>query len=434
MSASESVGGGEPGRGQPPLGLRLLGQALSFAIARAPWTWTLLRRPTRRFWERSAATWDERIRPERAEHLAPLAVACDLLKAEPASILELGAGTGAGALLLASRFPDARVQAVDISGPMIAAAKAKLPAELAGRVEFEVGDAASLPQRDEAYDLVAQLNVPAYVEQVARALRPGGHLIVASSLGPKTPYYTPDRVLSRACARHGLDVAFTGRANGGTYLVARRVTGGALASGAVRRHYDKTATKYDRQIAFFERILFGDGRAWVCSQAAGHTLEIAVGTGRNLRHYPPGTRLTGIELSPAMLEIARRQPAATELQADLRVGDAEALEFEDESFDTVTCTLALCTIPDDRVAVEEMWRVLRPGGRLLLLEHVRSPVRPVRAGQRLLEPLFLRLEHDHLLREPLEHVRAARFDIETIQRSKLGIVERLAARKPPLEA
>jgi ubiquinone/menaquinone biosynthesis C-methylase UbiE len=202
------------------------------------------------------------------------------------------------------------------------------------------------------------------------------------------------------------------------------------ADDALRRYYDKTADRYDRQIRFFERILFGGGREWVCSQAEGDVLELAVGTGRNLRHYPAGVRLTGIEYSPGMLELARKEAVKVRPDADLREGNAEALDFPDASFDTVTCTLALCTIPDDRAAVAEAMRVLRPGGRLLLLEHVRSPVLPVRLAERALEPLFLRLEHDHLTREPLEHVRAAGFTVERVERSKLGIVERLAARKP----
>lgn len=205
---------------------------------------------------------------------------------------------------------------------------------------------------------------------------------------------------------------------------------GSTTTETLRRHYDERAPKYDRRISFMERILFGDGRRWVCSQAEGDVLEIAVGTGRNLRHYPPEVRLTGIELSAAMLDIARREAAQLGREADLRVGDAEALEFSDESFDTVVCTLSLCTIPDDRTAVSEVKRVLRPQGRFLLLEHVRSPLPAVRAGQRALDPLFLRFEHDHLLREPLEHVRAAGFVVERLERSKLGIVERLAARKP----
>src|SRR6266540_2965597 len=198
--------------------------------------------------------------------------------------------------------------------------------------------------------------------------------------------------------------------------------------------YEKEAHKYDRQMRFFERLLFTGGREWVCAQAAGEVLEIAIGTGRNLPHYPPDVQLTGIELSPAMLELARARARELGRDVDLRVGDAQALEFPDESFDTVVCTLSLCTIPDDRAAVAEARRVLRPGGHFLLLEHVRSPLLPVRLGQRLLDPLAVRFEADHLLREPLEHLRAERFEVERLERSKLGIVERVTARKPSAAA
>jgi ubiquinone/menaquinone biosynthesis C-methylase UbiE len=198
----------------------------------------------------------------------------------------------------------------------------------------------------------------------------------------------------------------------------------------VRRLQDKNAPKYDRQMRFFDRALVGGGREWVCSRVEGDTLEIAVGTGRNLRHYPPGTRLTGIELSPEMLAIAKRRADDAGIDADLRLGDAQALEFPSARFDTVVCTLALCTIPDDAKAVAEVRRVLRPGGRFLLLEHVRSPVTAVRIGERLIEPLSIRFAADHLTREPLEHLRAERFEIDELERSKLGIVERIAASKP----
>jgi ubiquinone/menaquinone biosynthesis C-methylase UbiE len=194
--------------------------------------------------------------------------------------------------------------------------------------------------------------------------------------------------------------------------------------------YEKEAHKYDRQMNFFDRLLFAGGREWVCGQAEGEVLEIGVGTGRNLPHYREDVQLTAIELSPAMLEIARARARELGRDVDLRVGDAQALEFPDESFDAIVCTLSLCTIPDDRAAVAEVRRVLRPDGRFLLLEHVRSPVVPIYLGQRLLEPLAVRFEADHLLREPLEHLRAEGFEVERLERSKLGIVERLAALKP----
>jgi ubiquinone/menaquinone biosynthesis C-methylase UbiE len=198
----------------------------------------------------------------------------------------------------------------------------------------------------------------------------------------------------------------------------------------IRDLYDVEASGYDREIAFFEKLLFAGGREWVCSRAHGDVLELAAGTGRNFAHYPGDVRLTAIELSPAMLELARGRARDAGREVDLQLGDAQALQFPDESFDTVTCTLALCTIPDDRAAVAEARRVLRPGGRLLLLEHVRSPRRTLRAAQRLLDPLAVRFEGDHIAREPLEHLAAEGFAVDELQRSKLGIVERVAAHKP----
>lgn len=203
----------------------------------------------------------------------------------------------------------------------------------------------------------------------------------------------------------------------------------AAATERVRRFYGEAAASYDARISAIERLLFGDGRAWVGSRARGDVLEIAVGTGRNFSHYPPGVRLTGIDLTPEMLDQARPHAAALGRTVDLRLGNAETLDFPDASFDTVVATLALCTIPDPAAAVAEAFRVLRPGGQLLLLEHVRSPLLPVRLLQRLLDPICVRWHADHLLREPLDYLPSAGFTVDHVERHTLGVVERVVASK-----
>lgn len=198
----------------------------------------------------------------------------------------------------------------------------------------------------------------------------------------------------------------------------------------IRALFEREAPKFDRIMDHWDRLLFAGTREWVCSQADGEVLEIAIGTARNLPYYPDGVRLTGVELSPAMLDVARGRIAELGRAVDVKLGDAQALQFADSSFDTVICTYALCTIPDDRAAVREVKRVLRPGGKFVLAEHVRSPVAVVRALERAIEPLAIRFGGDHLTREPLERLKAEGFTIETVRRSKLGIVELVSARKP----
>lgn len=198
----------------------------------------------------------------------------------------------------------------------------------------------------------------------------------------------------------------------------------------LRRYWDKHARTYDKEMGFFDRHLFGDTRTWICSQAAGDVLEVAIGTGLNLPHYPAGVRLTAIEWSPAMLERARQRAADLGLQADLREGDAQALDFADDSFDTVVCTFSLCSIADHRRAVAEMVRVLRPGGVLLLADHVAASAWPARVVQHLLELITVPLGEEHFLRRPIDQVREHGLAIERRDRFKLGIVERLSARKP----
>ena len=194
-----------------------------------------------------------------------------------------------------------------------------------------------------------------------------------------------------------------------------------------QRYWDKTSASYDKQMRFYDRVLFADSRAWICGQATGSTLEVAVGTGLNLPFYPARVELRGIDFSPAMLGIAQTRARQLGRAVDLREADAQALPFPDAFFDTVVCTFALCAIPDEHRAVSEMTRVLRPGGLMLLADHIAGATWPVRAIQRMIDVVTVPLQGEHYLRRPLRQVQAEGLDIERRERFKFGLVERLAA-------
>ncbi|OKH80781.1 ubiquinone biosynthesis methyltransferase UbiE [Mycobacterium sp. ST-F2] len=196
------------------------------------------------------------------------------------------------------------------------------------------------------------------------------------------------------------------------------------------RYWDKKSRSYDREMGFFDRHLFGDSRHWVCSRASGEVLEVAVGTGLNLPEYPPEATLTGIDWSAPMLALARERADTLGRTATLRQADAQQLPFDDASFDTVVCTFGLCAIPDHTRAIAEMTRVLRPGGRVLLADHVASSAAPVRGVQRMLELFTVPLGGEHFLRRPSRDLEPAGLKVEQAQRFTLGLVERVVARKP----
>lgn len=190
------------------------------------------------------------------------------------------------------------------------------------------------------------------------------------------------------------------------------------------RSYNRSAHRWDRLIGLDE------GRRWVCRRAHGRVLEVGIGTGLSLPGYPSNVQLVAIDATPEMLELARRRAAENKVAVELRIGDAQQLEFPDDSFDSVVFTYSLCTIPKPERALAEAMRVLRPGGSLLLTEHVRSPNVLVRTGQRVVDPIFQRFEADHLLREPLEMVTALGLIVDELERSAWGVMERLHAMKP----
>jgi malonyl-CoA O-methyltransferase len=142
--------------------------------------------------------------------------------ATPERVLDIGTGTGEGALFLAREFPRASIRGVDLSEEMIRAAQGKVGLDPDGRIAFKVADASRLPYDAEAFDLVAQLNMPPFFAEIARVLRPGGAAVVAASWGDTTPFYTPPAVLERGFRRAGMSGFEQGVAGAGTWFLARK--------------------------------------------------------------------------------------------------------------------------------------------------------------------------------------------------------------------
>lgn len=201
------------------------------------------------------------------------------------------------------------------------------------------------------------------------------------------------------------------------------------ATAQQRRLWDEAAPRYDRSMRPLERLWFAGGHEWLGARAHGRVLDVAVGTGANLPHYRPDASVTGIDLSPRMLAEARRRAAALGRDLELVEGDAERLPFPDASFETVVCALGLCSIPRPETAIAEMRRVLVPGGTLLLLDHVASTAWPLRAAQRLVEALSIRVAGEHFTRRQRPLVDAAGFEVVEAERLKAGTIERIAAVK-----
>lgn len=199
-----------------------IGRALNQIVARAPWLWPVLKSPMRGFFDQLAEGWDERTGAGSAEHLAPLAAGLLDVSPAPERALELGTGTGTGALLIAREFPSARVRGVDISEEMVRRARKRVGLDPEGRVAFRVADASSLPYEDGSFDLVAELNMPPFFAEIARLLRPGGYVVHGSSWGSATPFWTPEAVLRRGFAKRGIEEVASGGAARGSFWVGRK--------------------------------------------------------------------------------------------------------------------------------------------------------------------------------------------------------------------
>jgi ubiquinone/menaquinone biosynthesis C-methylase UbiE len=210
----------EPGD-EIPTRVRVIGRTVNAVAAHAPWLWPVIRAPVQRFFDRAADGWDARTGAGSPEHLAALAVATQGIDPAPERVLDLGTGTGEAALFCAREFPRASVRGIDVSQRMIQLAKDKVGLDPEGRIAFKVADASSLPYDDDSFDLITQVNMPPFFGEVARVLRPGGHVVVVASIGSATPFFTPASVLARGFRRRGIEQVDRGEAADGTYFVGR---------------------------------------------------------------------------------------------------------------------------------------------------------------------------------------------------------------------
>ena len=204
------------------------------------------------------------------------------------------------------------------------------------------------------------------------------------------------------------------------------------ATRTVHDRYNRVARFYDFEQAVGMGLIFRSLRRelWRRAPETGRILEIGVGTGINMQHYPPRAEMTAVDISEKMLARASKRAAKAEQPVTLRLMDAQHLEFDDTSFDAVVATCVFCSVPDPVAGLRQAWRVLRPGGRLLLLEHVRSDNPVTGKVMDWLNPLVVRMEGANINRRTEENVRAAGIDQFETSRHWFGIVRMIEARKP----
>jgi ubiquinone/menaquinone biosynthesis C-methylase UbiE len=192
--------------------------------------------------------------------------------------------------------------------------------------------------------------------------------------------------------------------------------------------YDNLGQKYDVWTLLPDRLFLDGWRRELLAGARGDVLEVAIGTGKNLRFYPEGCRVTGLDFSQAMLDEASRRARSLGCAFEPRVGDVTALPFADASFDTVACTLGACTFDEPLQAFREMRRVCRPGGSVLLLEHVLPRDRPLARLAEAIAPLTRKAVGCNPNRDLLALVREAGLRVDSVRGRARDIVLSVVAR------
>ncbi len=184
---------------------------------------------------------------------------------------------------------------------------------------------------------------------------------------------------------------------------------------ATRRRYERIAPFYDLMEILPERH-FAPWRERLWSLVEGpKVLEVGVGTGKNMAHYPDGMEITAIDLTPGMVERSKGNAKHRGLDMKLQLMDVQSLAFPDESFDSVVATCVFCSVPNPLLGLSEVLRVTRRGGRVLLMEHVRSEKRLMGALMDILNPIVLQMMGPNINRRTVENVRQAGLEIERLE-------------------
>jgi ubiquinone/menaquinone biosynthesis C-methylase UbiE len=185
----------------------------------------------------------------------------------------------------------------------------------------------------------------------------------------------------------------------------------------VRAIYDRQAERYD-SVGGADRL--EKMRSTLFGRAHGDVLELGVGTGATFAHYRGLSSLTGLDLSEKMLEKARARAVNLVFPVELRQADFQTLPFADKTFDTVSSSLGLCGIPNPALLFSEIRRVLRPGGRLLALEHIRPPNPVLGLVTDAIDPVWDRIVGCHVNRPTLNLLERAGFKLTVLERHLVG--------------
>ncbi|MBI4518075.1 MAG: class I SAM-dependent methyltransferase [Deltaproteobacteria bacterium] len=187
------------------------------------------------------------------------------------------------------------------------------------------------------------------------------------------------------------------------------------------RMYDMTGWADDRRFATAKRRLFAGMR--------GDCLMVAAGTGNDFKFFPPGHTITAIDISPGMVERARRKAATYDGSLEVRLMNVHTLEFADARFDTVVTACTFCSVPEPLRGLRELYRCLKPGGRLLMFEHVRSRVGPIAILQDLMTAITRRFGPE-MNRETVSNALRAGFELVREENVYLDVVKAIEARRP----